>query len=184
MKNVPIKELRRLLAYDPETGLITHRYRHEGPRKWNTRYAGTTAGAVGSNGYLQLTLRGLTGGKLLSHRVAWALHYGAWPDLEIDHINGVKADNRAANLRLATRSQNAAYQRNNPRNRSGFRGVTFQYGKWQAEIMVQRTKYSLGAYDTKEAAAAAYREAALRMRGRDRIWPTQDGSIGELNGHR
>ena len=70
----------------------------------------------------------------LAHIVCWALMTGAWPEHEIDHINGVRDDNRQTNLRQATRAQN---MHNGPRlrtNTSGFAGVAWDKngGKWIA----------------------------------------------------
>ena len=57
------------------------------------------------------------------HRIAWALHHGEYPLLEIDHINGDGADNRLCNLRLATSSQNNQNRRLSSRNKTGIKGV-------------------------------------------------------------
>ena len=51
---------------------------------------------------------------------------------------------------------------------SGVRGVRQDKrwrGKWQARITVDGATKSLGAYETKEEAAAAYAEAAAKYHG-------------------
>lgn len=91
---------------------------------------------------------------------------GAGPDESIDHRNGDRLDNRLGNLRVADRSQNGA---NRPKDRlargatSVFKGVSWkaERSKWVAHVHVDgKTKY-LGSFDSEEAAARAYNDAAL-----------------------
>ena len=58
---------------------------------------------VGTRGYIRCSYEGK---KVQGHRLAWFLHYGEWPEGNIDHINRVKTDNRICNLRIATLSEN------------------------------------------------------------------------------
>lgn len=163
---------RKLLRYEPDTGKL---YWLSRPRElfpdlrsfavWNSAHAGNEALTV-------CTYQGYKAGTLMyravrAHRVAWALHHGSWPDGEIDHINGDKADNRAINLRLVNRQQNA---KNRPRcsnNSSGYKGVSMhsQTQRWTARIMSDKKSYSLGFFDTPEAAHRAYVEASRRLHG-------------------
>lgn len=89
------------------------------------------------------------------------------PDhVRVDHRNGDGLDNRRDNLRYATTSQNCGNQRVGRNNTSGYKGVTPRpSGKWRARIMYQRQCQHLGEYETKEDAARAYNEAALRLFG-------------------
>ena len=107
-------------------------------RAWNTCRAGTVAGAPGSGGYryVNLTFDGKPR-RMLAHRVVWALATGAWPEVEIDHRNGIRDDNRLSNLREATRSQNKHNVGLSRRNTSGLRGVSWfrAGGRWRADIM-------------------------------------------------
>lgn len=94
-------------------------------------------------------------GKLYGiHRLAWFYMTKEWPADTVDHINGVRDDNRWVNLRAATWSEN---RRNNPgdkRRRAKLKGVRWmKYGKWSASI-------SLGSFPTEEEAHAAYARAA------------------------
>lgn len=85
----------------------------------------------------------------------------------IDHEDGDTLNNRRANLRFASKVQNAANSRVNVRNRSGFRGVSWHRGagKWQASIQFQTKSMGLGVFTSAESAAHAYDEAARQMFG-------------------
>jgi hypothetical protein len=80
---------------------------------------------------------------------------------EVDHINGDPLDNRRANLRIATKGQNAQNRKARLRE-SGIRGVSYHRssGKWRAGITNSDGFVSLGMYDTEEQAAAVYDLAA------------------------
>lgn len=141
-----------LITYDPETGLFTWRTRsgHDAVR-FNSRYAGKQAGTINNKGYRMIKINRKT---VLAHRLAWFLTNGKWPTKHIDHINGVKTDNRIDNLRECTHPENM-------QNRSGVKGYHFhnQTGKFQAHITVNHKFISLGLFRTEEDASAAYAEA-------------------------
>ena len=83
----------------------------------------------------------------------------------VDHINQDPLDNRRQNLRLATRSQNAANLGPYANNTSGYKGVDFNRGKWRARITQDGVRYFLGTFDTAEDAARAYDQKALELFG-------------------
>jgi len=87
-----------------------------------------------------------------------------WP--RVDHKNSDGLDNRRANLRLATQSQNIANARRSLGS-SQFRGVHFQprYGNWMARITVRGVKHYLGVFPDGAEAARAYDAAAIEMFG-------------------
>jgi hypothetical protein len=59
----------------------------------------------------------------------------AWPTSEIDHINRDKTDNRIANLRQVTRSENCQNK-----NNVNLPGITWHKptSKWQARIKINQ----------------------------------------------
>ena len=172
-KALPSREvLRQLLDYDPETGTLTWKAR--GPEwftagrhsaahssaKWNSKYAGKSAFTALTTGYQY----GSVFGKLfLAHRVIWKMVHGTEPD-HIDHINGVRTDNRITNLRDVNATGNA---RNNclpSHNTSGSMGISRDKarGKWAAYITLADKKVSLGRFDCISQAVEARKEAERR----------------------
>lgn len=92
--------------------------------------------------------------------------YGDKPTpLLLDHINGNGLDNREANLRLSTSSQNNSNTRRRSNNTSGIKGVSSSRGKWLAQIRSNGKSFFLGRYRTKDLAAEAYRKAAKQYFG-------------------
>jgi len=85
--------------------------------------------------------------------------------LQIDHINHNRLDNRRKNLRFATRSQNQANKRHQANNTSGYKGVSFRAGKWEARIRVNGRRQLLGRYDDALTAARVYDAASRRYYG-------------------
>jgi hypothetical protein len=153
-----VSELREAFAYDPGTGVVT-RLTARG-----NRAAGSAVGRPNNHGHLAVEL---CGHQTYVHRIAWALHYGEWPVRHIDHANGVPSDNRIANLRLATVSENLRNSRDYAKASGLPRGVYRSGQKFIARI----TKIPgagaayLGTYETPEGAFLAYRTAAARYFG-------------------
>lgn len=154
----PIALLHEILKYDPETGFLTWKVNRGSRGK-----AGERAGCLSiSDGYRHVTINWV---KLFEHRVIFAMVYGYWPDLEIDHKNLTRDDNRIDNLRLATDSQNQANSKMQENNTTGFKGVSGHLGKFEANISINGKKKYLGRYDTAEEASAVYQAKALEIHG-------------------
>lgn len=163
---ISIEHLRAALSYDSQTGGMTWNKRDETLpgcqrtlRMWNTRFAGKPALTARCNkGYC---IGRVFGVMLKAHRVAWALHHGEWPNGQIDHINGDKADNRAENLRVVTAQGNAKNRPLRSDNSSGHVGVYWvtEAKQWMAQIKVSGKQVTIGRYDTLELAVAARKKA-------------------------
>ena len=95
-------------------------------------------------------------------RLAWWFIHGDSTDLLIDHVNGDRDDNRIANLRPATNTQNMMNQKG--WSSQYLKGVSRRKDrnnpKFVASIRVNRRKLNLGSFDTEQEAHAAYCEAA------------------------
>ena len=153
--------LRQRLRYDPETGKLYWRV-HEGAyRGWNTKHAGRETRGSHSAGYANLTLDGV---KHLAHRIAWAVHHGAWPVDQIDHINGDRRDNRIVNLRVVSHAENCKNAACPKNNTSSVMGVAWvpRRQKWISRIMVRGVHKFVGYYDTIDEAAAARKNAEVQ----------------------
>jgi hypothetical protein len=160
--------LRKLIDYDPDTGALTWKRRtaetnpdDKGRVRFNTRFAGKPALTTDSG-------RGYRYGRVFwvtyySHRVAWAMHYGEWPQV-IDHENGVRDDNRISNLRSGTYSDNARNAAMPNTNTSGHVGVYWhkQRSKWNARIKMDKKCLHLGLFTDKDDAIRARKAAEVK----------------------
>lgn len=152
--------LKELVYYLPETGIFT----------WNKPRSGCTPGSpcgfITPHGYHVI---GIAWGQWRANRLAFLYMTGKLPpdDMDVDHINLVKTDNRWCNLRLATRSQNMANTSVYRLGTSGVKGVTWDKArqKWRAQLRVNGRKTNLGRFDTCEEAAAKVEEVARAQWG-------------------
>jgi hypothetical protein len=140
------------IDYNPNTGELFWN------EKAQPKVRNKPAIAKDGQGYIHLKVNGKM---ILGHRIAWFKHYGVMPDQQIDHINGIKDDNRIENLRLATNSQNSMNKPKQSNNTSGFKGVSFHKAtnKFDARICVGGDRKLLGYFDTAEQAHLAYKKA-------------------------
>lgn len=153
-------ELLQRLTYDPETGVFRHR-KTVGKGK-----AGEVAGSISAHGYVSIRLFNRL---QQAHRLAWLYMTGDWPpvDRTIDHRNGVRNDNRWANLRLADEFQQAwntpAYQNSQSQLKGAWPCKTT--GRWQSIITIKGKRMWLGRFDTAREAADAFERAEAEHRG-------------------
>lgn len=142
-----------LLIYDPHTGKFFHRTGRDGVR------ALSVAGSADRHGYIRIHLKNK---KYFAHRLAFLIMIGRWPAHQVDHVNGVRHDNRWSNLREATRTQNTANSRLMATNALGVKGVDWRprEKKFRAQIKVAGKKLHLGYFASIEEASDAYVLAA------------------------
>lgn len=152
-------ELKQILEYDPDTGIF----------KWIDKRFGIRedmiAGSANDRGYINISINYK---RFLAHRLAWFYFYDYWPKSQIDHINGIRGDNRIINLREAT-------ARDNNLNRGSHRNGKLtgaHYNKkdkrWASTIKIKGIRTWLGNYKTEQEAHLAYIKAHDKIKQEDK----------------
>ena len=118
---------------------------------------GTKAGGDGLNSDGRKSIS-VNGKRYLASRIIF-LHQNGYLPAMIDHINGIKTDNRIENLRPATSLQNNQNAKMRKDNKSGFKGVSFKRNKWYVQLKINGQKRSFGYYDDIELADLVAQEA-------------------------
>lgn len=151
-----------LFIYDAESGRLFHaKDKRAGRGRVVAARAGTYADTcTAANGYRRVSVT-IDGKRrdMLAHRVAWILSHGAIPDgMQVDHVNGIRDDNRLCNLRLVLHQENA-------HNRRAAKGYCWhsRAGRWTAQIHVGGRKIHLGYHTSEDAARAAYLAAKAQL---------------------
>lgn len=94
------------------------------------------------------------------HHIVWFLSKGKWPETEIDHVNGIRNDNRIENLRETSRSKNRHNIKTSkcywwkPKNK-----------KYEACVKYKNEKHYLGLFSTEEEARIAVEEKSKEIYG-------------------
>ena len=156
--NITQDRLKELLDYSPSTGVFVWKTSGRG------RSANGVAGCDNGNGYIKISVDSVSH---FAHRLAWLYMTGKLPEDGIDHINGIKGDNKFSNLRAATNHQNCFNKPKYKTNTSGYKGVTWRKDtkKWMAQIMVKGKHKSLGSYLCLKDAHNAYCKASEKYAG-------------------
>lgn len=154
-----LNRLKELLDYDPLTGIFVCRISRRGGNSGHGLCIGDIAGSLHQKGYWHI---GIDGEEYKAHRLAWFYVYGIWPELQIDHRDHNRTNNRIENLRDVTQFEN---QQNRihacKNNSSGFLGVHFEKstGKYVAQIRINGKGKYIGRFLTADEAHSAYLKA-------------------------
>lgn len=142
--------LKELLHYDPETGVWTWLSKNGTKRP----QAGSVSNQGRSAGYRRITIDGES---YYSSHLVFLYMIGEFPKEEIDHIDRDRGNDRWINLRKTNHIKNCQNRGNRNDNKSGYPGVSYnkQYGKWKADITVDKQRIYLGKFHTLEDAIAA-----------------------------
>lgn len=166
------EELKRLYDYNPETGIFIQKTTRGG------KIAGSIAGSLHSSGYIHIRFEGKP---QKAHRLAFLFMEGYIPE-EVDHINRVRNDNRWANLKESSRSENNSNVKR--KNKSGYSGVHWNKRDlgWQVTIRKKGVSYSNGFFEYSELPQAV--EAANKLRldlyGKSALIEEFDGKLPSI----
>ena len=129
---------------------------------FNSKFANKIAGRVKNKGYIEICIS-IEGRQytIKAHQLAFYIANGFIHDGDIDHINQIKHDNRACNLRAVTRSENLRNSTKSIRNKSGTTGVCFatKAGKWLAQATINGKNKQIGYFENKHDAIFAVEQA-------------------------
>jgi len=141
MSQLDSTRLKEIFDYDPNTGIFI--------RKIKGRKA--KVGSFDPEGYVYIQINHI---KYAAHRLAWLYMYGEFPTDQIDHINGIKNDNRIANLRVCTHAENQQTKRN-------VKGYSWHKTKKRfiAYIQINKKRIELGRYLNEQDARKSHLDA-------------------------
>ena len=167
------EDIRELITYDPISGKAFWNkrdvkwFRESGTGgslgnsiRWNNKNAGKEIINKNAGGYIYPCILRV---HFLLHRVIYLYMTGEWP-LFIDHINGIRDDNRWCNLRNVTKQENCKNRALHSKNLSGYHGVNKYKGnnKWQVKINDHNGENRfLGSYESLEEAISVRKKAEV-----------------------
>ena len=145
------KKLKSLLSYDEDTGIFT----------WlSTNFIGKTCHVNTTQGYIKIQINNIF---YYAHRLALIYMGNTIPKgAVIDHINGIRNDNRKNNLRIFSYAENSHNRTQaNKTSTSKILGVSFHRAsnKWRAVIHIDKKQKHLGLYSSSAEAEQAYQVA-------------------------
>lgn len=148
-------ELAECLEYNSETGLIRWKKRTS-----NRVNVGDIAGKIDNYGYVKICFRRAM---YSAHRIAMCLYNGEWPSGDVDHVNGIRNDNRISNLRAVSARENLwnmKCHRDDNKTPCILFDPRYKNRPWRSRIHHNGNRIYVGAFPTKEEAIAA-RDRAL-----------------------
>jgi hypothetical protein len=152
--------LHQLFVIDFARGLMSWRANRTAAARKGSNDAGCVTTTAFNKSYCKVAIDGKRYGR--GHLIYFAYH-GVWPRPLLDHINGDSLDDRVANLRAATRDENARNVKHRPRRVGGIdlpMGVFLYQGRkgnrFGARVRVAKRVLQLGTFPTVEEANQAY----------------------------
>jgi len=152
-----LEQLKSEFSYDKDSGQFTRLI------PWKIKKYGLYVKQSHHSGYIYIQHEGKKYG---GHRLAWLYVYGHFPDGQIDHINGIRDDNKLCNLRVVTNRVNQQNASLRPDNKSGQVGVSWfkTRNTWRAVINISGKQRTLGYFKKLEDAIKARKEAEIHYK--------------------
>lgn len=160
-----LEYISKLVNYDPVSGLITWHIRDvksAADNVFNSLFAGKVAGTIHHSGYIFINFNYMNKARYISaHRLAWYITNNDLFNLEVDHINHNRSDNRICNLRAVSRAENNKNVSIRNDNNTGSTGVGFvkKTKKYRSRIRVDGKLINLGTFDLIADAISARKQA-------------------------
>ena len=131
-------------------------------KKGSYKKVGDTVGGYHREGYLHFQFNGKM---LIVHRIIWLFVYKKLPKQGIDHINGIKDDNKISNLRDVSQGANSRNQAKRKCYMDTPIGVTYmkRSGKFSARVVSKGVSYYLGEFKTVEEADNACKQKRKQL---------------------
>lgn len=153
-RRLSAKRLRKLLSYDPETGIF----------RWKvTVCSRAVVGGVAGTFHLDRNRIQVDGCRHIAADLAWLYMTGKWPSVLIDHADTDPSNDRFNNLREADFTLNNINKKIRRDNTSGFKGVKrdprLTVKPWQGMVSIKGARLSIGHFRTRREAGKAVREA-------------------------
>jgi hypothetical protein len=157
-RKIAPETLRQLFTFDPDEGIF--RYQKDKVRC----KAGSVAGSIHRQGWRSIKINKRC---YPAHHLAWLWVHGRWPIHEIDHINGVRDDNRFINLREADAFQQVMNSARPRTNTSGVKNVYFdrEMNRYRVHLRHKKKSIHIGYFPTLQEAASAAADARNRLQG-------------------
>lgn len=151
MQQLTLDRLKEVLSYDETSGLFTW------IKPLSKKTIIGTVAKSSTHKYVQIQIDKI---QYFGHRLAWFYVFGEWPKFQIDHINGIRSDNRIVNLRDVEGYVNQQNQRRpqSDNKTSKYIGVSFHKctNKWRAIITTNNKQMEIGRFDSEIEAYNAY----------------------------
>lgn len=149
-------KIRSVVSYNPETGVFVRLV--AAPNST----VGSILGSVNKHGYIVFSFLGKI---QYAHRLSWLYMTGEWPTKTIDHINGIRSDNRWSNLRHVSKQGNCQNRTRMKIGKQSPIGVHFDKSRrlWLASITASYKTKFLGYANSEKDAELLYLTAKAKL---------------------